>query len=193
MRPTDAVELVRERIYDLDRGPFVVAIDGPSAAGTSTLGDLLASELLAGLIPSDDFYRDIDDQQRWDLTPAQGVELYFDWQRLRDEALVPLRSGEAARYRPFSWVPGGGLSDHVVTISRSRLVIVEGVYASRPEFADLIDLSVLVQTPEAERHRRMLARAHGNDAWWSRWAAAEDLYFTSIRPPESFDLVVAGS
>jgi hypothetical protein len=60
------------------------------------------------------------------------------------------------------------------------------------EFADLIDLSVLVQTPEPERHRRMLARAHGNDRWWSRWAAAENLYFTSIRPPESFDVVVAG-
>jgi len=89
-------------------------------------------------------------------------------------------------------VPGGGLSDHVVTVSRARIVIVEGVYAFRPEFADLIDLSVLVQTPEPERHRRMLARAHGNDRWWSRWAAAENLYFTSIRPPESFDVVVAG-
>lgn len=192
MRPADAAELVRERIYDLDQRPIVVAIDGPSAAGTSTLGDVLESELLAGLIPSDDFYRDIDEQRRWDLDPAEGVELYFDWQRLRDEALVPLRSGEAAHYRPFSWVPGGGLSDHLVTISRARIIIVEGVYASRPEFADLIDLAVLVQTPEAERHRRMLARTHGNDAWWSRWAAAENLYFTSIRPPESFDLVVAG-
>jgi len=192
MRPADAAEIVRERIYDLDQRPLVVAIDGPSAAGTTTLGAVLESELLAGLIPSDDFYRDLDEQRRWDLTPAEGVELYFDWQRLRDEALLPLRAGEAAHYQPFSWVPGGGLSDHVVTISRARIIIVEGVYASRPEFAGLIDLSVLVQTPEPERHRRMLARAHGNDAWWSRWAAAENLYFTSIRPPESFDLVVAG-
>jgi len=192
MRPVDAAELVRERIHDLDQRPLVVAIDGPSAAGTTTLGDVLDSELIAALIPSDDFYRDLDDQQRWNLSPADGVEQYFDWRRLREEALLPLLAGEAARYRPFSWVPGGGLSERVVTIRPARIIIVEGVYASRPEFADLIDLSVLVATPEPERHRRMLARAHGNDVWWSRWAAAENLYFTSIRPPESFDLIVAG-
>jgi uridine kinase len=192
MRPVDAAELVRERIYGIGKRPRLIAIDGPSAAGTTTLGHVLESELLAGLIPSDDFYRDIDEQRRWDLTPAEGVELYFDWQRLRDEALRPLLAGAAAHYRPFSWVPGGGLSDHVVTISPARTILVEGVYASRPEFADLIDLSVLVQTPEPERHRRMLERAHGNDAWWSRWAAAENLYFATIRPPESFDLVVPG-
>lgn len=192
MRPVDAAEVVRERIYDLDQDRVVVAIDGPSAAGTTTLGGVLASTLISALIPSDDFYRDLDDGQRWNLSPADGVEQYFDWQRLRAEALLPLLAGKPARYRPFSWVPGGGLSERVVTICPARIIIVEGVYASRHEFADLIDLSVLVQTPEPERHRRMLARTSGNEGWWSRWAAAENLYFTSIRPPESFDLVVPG-
>lgn len=192
MRPSEAADTVTERIYDLDKRPLVVAIDGPSAAGTTTLGDVLDSYLIAALIPSDDFYRDIDERQRWDLDPAAGVEQYFDWQRLRAEALLPLLAGEAAHYRPFSWIPDGGLSERVVTIGPARIIIVEGVYASRPEFADLIDLSVLVQTPEPERHRRMLARTHGNEAWWSRWAAAENLYFTTIRPPKSFDLVVPG-
>jgi uridine kinase len=192
MRAIDAAELVRERVYDLDRDRVVVAIDGPSAAGTTTLGGVLASMLVSALVLGDDFYRDIDERQRWDLDPAAAVEQYFDWERLRAEALLPLLAGEAAHYRPFSWEPGGGLSERVTTIGPARNIIVEGVYASRPEFADLIDLTVLVQTPEPERHRRMLARAHGNEAWWSRWAAAENLYFTSIRPPESFDLVVPG-
>lgn len=29
-------------------------------------------------------------------------------------------------------------------------------------------------------------------SWWSRWDAAEKLYFTTIRPPGSFELVVEG-
>ena len=40
------------------------------------------------------------------FTAAQGVEEYFDWQRLRPEVLEPLRAGRPARYRPYNWLPG---------------------------------------------------------------------------------------
>jgi len=125
--------------------------------------------------------------------PAQGVAEYFDWQRLRHDVLEPLRAGRAARYRPFSWLPEGGLDDRVVTVDPRPIVVLEGVYTGRPELRDLIDLAVLVQTPADERHRRLTARGHGNDAWWPRWGAAEDHYFTEICPAESFDLVVSGA
>jgi hypothetical protein len=36
-------------------------------------------------------------------------------------------------------------------------------------------------------------RGHGNDGWWPRRGAAEDHYFTTIRPPQSFDLVIPGA
>jgi hypothetical protein len=45
-----------------------------------------------------------------------------------------------------------------------------------------------------ERHRRLASRddKQFSDAWHARWDAAEDYYFTNIRPASSFDLVVAG-
>jgi len=173
--------------------PLVIALDGPSAAGTSTLAAVLGPRLAASVVGGDDFYRDMLEAPRWALTAAQGVAEYFDWQRLRREVLEPLRDARPAQYRPYSWRPEGGLADRVVTVEPTPILVLEGVYTARPELRDLVDLAVLVDTPPKERHRRLVARGHGNDAWWSRWSAAEDYYFTAICPPESFDLVVPGA
>ena len=72
------------------------------------------------------------------------------------------------------------------------VIILDGAYSARPELADLIDLSVLVDVPVAERHARLAARerSHFLDSWHARWDPAEAYYFTHVRPNSSFDLVV---
>ncbi|SCF43686.1 hypothetical protein GA0070564_109144 [Micromonospora mirobrigensis] len=144
------------------------------------------------MVHVDDFYRDMPHERRWALSPEEGLQQYFDWQRLRREALEPLKSGQPAHYRPYSWLPTGGLAPRSIALAARPVIIVEGVYAARPEVKDLIDLAVLVETPRAERFRRLTARGHGNQHWWSRWDAAETLYFTRVRPTDTFDLVVPG-
>lgn len=190
------VETAAGRVVDLVSGrsgrPLLVAIDGASAAGTTTLATAVGQRLDASVVTGDDFYRDMPEQRRQTLTPAEGVEQYFDWQRLRREALQPLRAGRTARYRPSDWRAGTGLAQHVIEVPPTPIVILDGVYSARPELQEEIDLAVLVETPPQERHRRLVAREHGNDAWWPRWNAAENLYYATIRPARSFDLVVAG-
>ena len=90
---------------------MVVAVDGASAAGTSTLAAEVGRRLRASVVGGD-FYRVMPEEQRWRLSAAEGVEQYFDWQRLRREALEPLRAGRPARYRPFDWRTGAGLTEH---------------------------------------------------------------------------------
>jgi uridine kinase len=188
-----AVDQVAAAASRQSRRPLLIAIDGPSAAGTSALADSLAGRLGASVLRGDDFYRDMPDEHRWNLDAAEGADRYFDWQRMRRQALEPLRRGEPARFRPYDWRAGGGLCATAVEVGPAAIVIVEGVYSARPEFGALIDLTVLVDTPADERLRRLRARDHGNDRWWPRWSAAEDHYFTSVRPPASFDLVVPGA
>jgi uridine kinase len=171
---------------------LLLAVDGPSAAGTTTLAGVVAGELDASVVHVDDFYRDMPEDRRWTLSAAEGFELYFDWQRLRREALEPLKAGRAAIFRPYSWRPEGGLAAERIMVPAADVVVVEGVYAARPEIADVVDVAVLVETPAAERRRRMVARGHGNARWWSRWGAAEAYYFSCVRPRDSFDLVVPG-
>ena len=58
---------------------------------------------------------------------------------------------------------------------------------------DLVDLAVFVETSAEERQRRLIVRGGGNEAWRPRWGAAEDHYFTTICPRQSFDLVIPGA
>ncbi len=192
MSPEESADLVVGLVTDTRPRPIVIAVDGPSAAGTSALAEVLATRLDASVVHVDDFYRDMPHEQRWALSPEEGLQQYFDWQRLRREALELLKMGQPARYRPYSWLPAGGLAVQPVTLAARPVIIIEGVYAARPELQDLIDLAVLVQTSRAERYRRLIARGHDNQQWWSRWDAAEALYFTRVRPAHTFDLVVPG-
>ena len=170
----------------------VVALDGYSGSGKSTLAQRTAAAHRGIVVLGDDFYRDMRDTDRWALAPADGVDLYFDWQRLRDEALAPLRAGAVATFRPYNWAAGRGLHPAPVTIGPAALVVVDGVYSARPELAPFVDLAVLVDTPEDIRAVRLAKRDHGNEEWHSRWNAAETHYFHQIRPPATFELVIPG-
>ncbi len=98
----------------------------------------------------------------WTLRVAR--RRYFDWQRLRVEALESLSRGAAARYRPFDWQAGHGIADTGVHPRPQGLVVVDGVYSSRPELAHLVSLAVLVEAHRDERLRRIGARGPQNGA-----------------------------
>ena len=72
------------------------------------------------------------------------------------------------------------------------MIILDGAYSSRPELADLIDLSVLVEAPAAIRERRLTDRETPSflRAWHDRWDPAEDYYFAQVRPRGAFDQVI---
>ena len=185
-------ELVAEvRALQSPQGTVVVAIDGRSAAGKTTVAVWLASELDAALVHMDDFYRDMPEADRWLLNPSQGVEQFFDWQRLRRDALEPLAGGQTVSYRGYDWDAGGGLSAEHQVVEAAAVVILEGVYAARPEFDDLVNLRVLVDAPPEQRTRRRRERAD-HQGLEDRWDAAEELYFTEVRPPGTFDRVLRG-
>ena len=170
----------------------VVALDGFSGSGKSTLAHRLAGQLGGAVLEGDDFYRVMEDERRYGLSAAEGTDQYFDWERLRDEALAPLRSGAAAVYSPYDWGSGGGLSPQTVSVGPASVILVDGVYSSRPELSPFVDLAVFVDTTQHVRDERIASRNHGNDRWHSRWAAAEKFYFENVRPRVSFDLVVSG-
>ena len=173
-------------------GVVTVALDGFSGSGKSTVARRLAREVgAASVVSGDDFYRVLDDDVRRELSPEDGVAMYFDWERLRDEALAPLRSGRAARYRPYDWVAGGRLEPRAVEVQPAPVVVVDGVYSARPELAAFVDLAVLVNASRSLRAGRVAERGD-DDGWNVRWEAAERVYFSEVRPPESFDLVVTG-
>jgi uridine kinase len=190
---------IQARMADGKR-PFLVALDGGSGAGKSTLSTLLAERLNGALIQSDDFYAAHISDAEWDArTPAQKAADVIDWRRLRVEALEPLLAGRVAKWHPFDFAklhPDGTypLSAEWVERPPADVIVLDGAYATRPELLDLIDLTVLVDVPIAERHRRLDTREPADflRSWHARWDEAEAYYFTHVRPKSALDLVVKG-
>lgn len=172
--------------------PLMLAVDGPSAAGKSTLASRLASTLGASVVHMDDFYRDLTDEVRRTLRPVEGVERFFDWQRLRREALEPLSRAETVCFPCFDWETGCGLTASEHAVEAAPVVILEGVYAARPELGDLMHQLVLVETTPERRAQRRAERAVDHDGLETRWDAAEHHYFSYIRPRHFFHHVISG-
>jgi uridine kinase len=172
-------------------GMLVLAIDGHGGSGKSTIAAAVAAATGAALLHTDDFFRAVPRAAGGPENGTRELERYYDWRRLRAEALEPLRAGRGAEFRRFDWNRGHG-TDGTVAVQPSDLIVVEGVFSSSPELAGQVDRSVLVDTPEPERLRRLRLRV-APEEWDDEWLAAERTYFRLVRPPSSFDLVVAGT
>ncbi|GAB3257692.1 nucleoside/nucleotide kinase family protein [Kineosporia babensis] len=155
----------------------VIALDGPSGAGKTTLADQVAAELgdTAAVVRMEDLY------PGWD-----GLEAATH--RLADEVLPPLLRGQEAVFTRWDWTEDryGQIRDVVP----SKLVtIVEGVGSGTLAAASSISALVFVNAPEQVRHARAMARdGEGYRPHWERWAAQERRYFARERPQERADL-----
>jgi uridine kinase len=169
----------------------LLAIDGHSAAGKSTLAAAIAAHAPAAtIIHTDDFYRPMAEDERAALDAAGGYQWYYDWQRLEVQVLAPLRRGEATRYQHYDWA-SNQLAEWTA-VAAAGLIIVEGCYAARPQLRHYYDVIVLVETLPARRAERQRARVNDSPAWIERWEAAERYYFASERPQAYADFILAG-
>lgn len=180
------------------RRPVVIAIDGASGAGKSALAARVAEALEGALVPADDFFSAQLTDREWDVrTPEMRAGDAIDWTRLRAEVLEPLREGRAARWRGFdfsaprpdgSYPPAAAPSE----CGARTFIILDGIYSTREELDDLIDLAVLVEAPQATRAARLEGREAADllSRWHARWDRAEEWYLTEARPRGAFDLIV---
>jgi uridine kinase len=188
------VELVMRR-QDA-RSTTLVGVDGLGGAGKTSLATSVATELSSGgrrvdVVHFDDFY--LPSSLR---TREAGVEKPiggdFDWQRLRDDVLIPLREGRSARYSSYDW--NANVLAGMREVPPGGVVLVEGVGSTRNELAALYDVRIWVECPRAVRLSRGLARdgAASRARWERDWMPAEDRYRSEHRPDLSADIVVSG-
>jgi uridine kinase len=170
--------------------PFIVAIDGRSGVGKSTMARALAERLDACVIEGDDFYAG-GIELRSDSAESRAAAC-IDWTR-QQSLLEALAAGRPAHWRAFDWEAfDGRLRDEPTTLEPRPVVILEGVYAARPELADLLDLRVVLLVSDDVRLARLAAREGTIGPWERQWHEAEEFYFEAVMPPARFDIVVSG-
>ena len=183
------------KMLQRQKAPLLVAIDGLGGAGKSTLSQLFKQHLktldwIVAVVKHDDFYLPYSQREN-QSTIRIGSD--FDWRRLRDQVLIPIRDGRSAHYQRYDWEADVLAEWH--TISTVDLVLVEGVYTMRRELADLYDLKIWVECPRAIRLARGIARdgEKARTIWEQDWMPKEDYYVKTHRPRERADLLMDGA
>lgn len=181
-----------DQLWHLRPAPILLAVDGRSGTGKSTLAARVATLTGAAVIDGDDFYTGGSDAY-WEARSAEEkIDLVIDWRRQR-HVLETLADGRPASWHPYNWeADDGSLATHELTCPATEVIILEGAYAARPELADVLTHRVLLEAGEAVRRERLLRRegAQYRAEWEARWLEAETLYFGSVMPPAAFDLVL---
>ena len=176
---------VLSRIDDLGSG--IVAIDGPSASGKSTLADLLRFVYGCPVVRMDDFFLPRERATKARLNEVGGN---LDRERFLEEVVRPLKAGKEAVYRVFDCTKQELAKTR--KIASSTLVVVEGVYSLHPLFWDLYSLRVFLDVSLGEKIRRIFRRNGRNVALSFRhlrqWLPLENRYFRALDLAKKADL-----
>ncbi len=180
------IETIRHHIdFLLTKGtPVLVAIDGSCTAGKTTLAGKLAEIYDCNVFHMDEFFLRPEQRTTERFAQAGGN---VDYERFREEVLIPLQSGKPFSYRPFD-CRSFTLSSPVEVMPK-QLNIIEGSYSLHPHFGDPYDLKILLTvTPELQYQRILERPAHLHKRFFEQWIPMESHYLETFRIPEICDL-----
>ena len=184
----ETIFCLKKRIDDLLKtgDQIVIAIDGNCTAGKTTLASVLAKEYDCNVFHMDDFF--LRPEQRTAQRYAQpGGNV--DYERFREEVMIPLKAGRSFAYRPFS-CKTFTLSEPV-TVMPKQLNIVEGTYCMHPYFGDVYDLKLhLSIDPDLQRTRIYQRPQHVQERFFTDWIPMEKRYFDFYQIPEQANIQV---
>lgn len=177
--------------------PVLVAVDGADGAGKSMLADELA-RLVPGAVRAslDDFHHSRAFRHACGRTGETVWARSFDLDAVRRELLDPWRCGAGTPYRRrwHDLVSDTLVEDPLAAVPDRGVLLVDGVFAQRPELVDAWDLAIWVQADVAVRISRMAARDGVPDdpehPDQRRYLEAQAIYDQECRPRERADVVV---
>lgn len=169
-----------------EKARLILAIDGPCTAGKTTLAGILEKRYHCMVFHMDEFF--LRPEQRTSQRLAQpGGNV--DYERFREEVLLPLSAGNPFSYRPFSCREQALTAP--VSVPPSRLTVVEGTYALHPYFQEPYDLKVfLTIDPELQRQRIHLRPQWKQERFFREWIPMEQQYFDAFPIRQHCDLIL---
>ena len=164
----------------------IVAIDGKCTSGKTTLATKLADIYDCNVFHMDDFF--LRPEQR---TPERFAEVggNVDYERFREEVLIPLNERHPFSYCPFD-CSTFTLADSICVIPKN-LNIIEGTYSHHPYFGNPHDLKILLTVDEETQRQRILQRpSFLHKRFFEEWIPMENQYFDGFAIPGKADVIL---
>lgn len=157
-----------------EKKKLTVAIDGGSASGKSTLGEILSEIYNCTVFHMDDYFLPMEKRTRERLSEIGGN---VDYERFLSEVLEPLAEGEKIAYRKFD-CQTMSMGKEIEVIPKN-LVIVEGVYSMHPALEKHYDISAFLDiTPENQKERIYCRNSpQMAERFFNEWIPLENSYF----------------
>lgn len=173
--------------------PFVVALDGLSGAGKTTVADRLKQDLEnSTVIHIDDHI--VEKAKRYNTGNEEWFEYYqLQWNTadLKERLYDQLLSGEQRLILPYYNQQEDTVSYQELEVPADSAVIIEGIFLLREEWRQYYDFILFFDCPREIRYGRVLQRDAyiGNmearlKKYQNRYWPAEDVYMNRQKPLE---------
>lgn len=179
---------------------MLVVVDGADGAGKTVFADELASLLPTSVRASlDDFHHPRAHRHARGRTGETVWERGFDYPAVRRELLDPWRRGAGSAYRRrwhdlTSDTYVDPEHDPPALVPERGVLLVDGVFAQRPELVDVWNLVIHLEVPDHVRVARMATRdgvsADRDHPEQRRYLEAQEIYRARCAPRDGADVVV---
>lgn len=177
----------------MEKRPFIVAIDGLSGAGKTTLVKHLKRILKnVVVIHIDDHI--VERSKRYNTGHEQWFEYYqlqWDTKFLTEQLFLKIRQNVSSLKLPFYQKEEDTQYDYTINLSECSIVIVEGIFLLRDEWKSFYDYIVFLDCPKEMRYARVIQRDTyiGNidervNKYTKRYWPAEEYYLEKQKPME---------
>lgn len=179
-----------ERVLASIEGRKIIAIDGRSAAGKTTLAEELLAVTGGDILHMDDFFLppELRTAQRYS---EHGGNIHRE--RFQEEILPFLRNESIVKYRRFD-CQKGAYDANLLSLDTSRTVIIEGAYSLLPVFGKYYDISIFVDI-DPERQLERIRKRNGKEKteiFRTKWIPLEEAYINAYSIDKGADLIIDG-
>jgi len=191
------VAALAQTVCGLGPGRLKVAVDGRTASGKTSFGHELAEALAARGRPVlraslDDFKRPWRDRSLYDRESGEGYyRNAFDYDAVRRLLLEPMTGDGACALCAID--PRTQIDHSTVRViaAPDAILVVDGVFAFRPELNDHWHYRIWLDIPVADSIDRGLARDGGDGiVMRERYVVSEDVYSAEVDPAARADVVI---
>ena len=187
MKTNDLIERIKQKIGDGTGQPLVVAIDGMSASGKTTLAELLHKVFPeSNLFHMDDYFLQPHQRTAERLSEVGGN---VDYERFMDEIILHLDDKDGFTFRKFDCRTQTLCSK--MSVPWKPLIIIEGSYSQHPYFGNSYDLRIFCEISKEEQKKRILKRNGPEmlDRFLNEWIPKENAYFEAYKIKEKSGLL----